>query len=103
MAAGSTARSRDRQKAFEYYDFSLLAVVIVLSIFGLIMLYSTTAYSSQMASGDDMAYLKKQAEERTLEEENRLRQIDCDEFGMDRKPLKKSDIQQEKKAEQAKE
>ena len=48
----------------------------------------------------DTAYLKKQAEERTLEEENRLRQIDRDEFGMDRKPLKKSDIQQEKKAEQ---
>ena len=61
MAAASSAGSKSRRKAFEYYDFSLLAVVIVLSIFGLIMLYSTTAYSSQIASGDDMAYLKKQA------------------------------------------
>ena len=45
----------------DYYDFSLVAVVIVLTCFGLIMLYSTTAYSAQMSQDNDMFYFAKQA------------------------------------------
>ena len=52
------ARRKDFQ---EYYDYSLLAVVIVLTCFGLIMLYSTTAYTSRVADGDDMFFFTKQA------------------------------------------
>ncbi|MDO4632299.1 MAG: putative peptidoglycan glycosyltransferase FtsW [Eubacteriales bacterium] len=45
----------------EYYDYNLLATVILLSCFGLIMLYSTSAYSAQINHSSDMFYFKKQA------------------------------------------
>lgn len=44
----------------EYYDFSLLAVIIALTGFGLIMLYSATAYSARVSEGNDMTYFSKQ-------------------------------------------
>lgn len=45
----------------DYYDFNLLAVVILLTCFGLVMLYSTSAYEALIQeSGDDMAYFRKQ-------------------------------------------
>ena len=47
-------------KASDYYDFSLLAVVVVLMGFGLIMLYSTTAYTSKISLGNDMEFFRKQ-------------------------------------------
>ena len=34
----------------DYYDYNLLAVVILLTSFGLIMLYSATAYKSMINS-----------------------------------------------------
>ena len=40
----------------QYYDYNLLASVILLTCFGLIMLYSTSAYEAQMQFGDDMYY-----------------------------------------------
>ena len=49
-----------RKKA-DYYDYSLLAVVILLTCFGLIMLYSTSAYMAEVKYGDDMYFFKKQA------------------------------------------
>lgn len=49
-----------RKKA-DYYDYSLLAVVILLTCFGLIMLYSTSAYMAEIRYGDDMYFFKKQA------------------------------------------
>ena len=49
-----------RKKA-DYYDYSLLAVVILLTCFGLIMLYSTSAYMAEVRYGDDMYFFKKQA------------------------------------------
>ena len=61
MAAAS-GRSGTRKKTQDYYDFSLLAVIIVLTGFGLIMLYSTTAYSAQSIYGSDMYYFRKQAQ-----------------------------------------
>ncbi len=45
----------------QYYDYNLLASVILLTCFGLIMLYSTSAYEAQMQFGDDMYYFSKQA------------------------------------------
>lgn len=45
----------------QYYDYSLLAVIILLTCFGLIMLYSTSAYMAEIDYNDDMHYFKKQA------------------------------------------
>lgn len=49
------------RKKTDYYDYSLLAVVILLTCFGLIMLYSTSAYMAEVRYGDDMYFFKKQA------------------------------------------
>ena len=45
----------------DYYDFNLVAVIILIMCFGLIMLYSTSSYMAQINEGDDMFYFKKQA------------------------------------------
>ena len=46
----------------DYYDYNLLAAVILLICFGLIMLYSTSAYEAQLKfNGDDMYYFRRQA------------------------------------------
>lgn len=50
----------DRLKS-DYYDFNLVAVIILIMCFGLIMLYSTSSYMAQINEGDDMFYFKKQA------------------------------------------
>ena len=57
---GRTARRRKPQTQ-KYYDYNLLASVILLTCFGLIMLYSTSAYRAQVDMGDDMFYFSKQA------------------------------------------
>lgn len=44
-----------------YYDYNLVAVIILLIVFGLIMLYSTSSYVAQLHQSDDMFYFKKQA------------------------------------------
>jgi Bacterial cell division membrane protein len=46
----------------DYYDFNLLAVVILLICFGLVMLYSTSAYEAQtnIRIQDDMYYFRRQ-------------------------------------------
>ena len=43
-----------------FYDYSLLAVVIILICFGLVMLYSASAYEATRTFGDDMHYFKRQ-------------------------------------------
>ncbi len=50
-----------RRGRTDYYDFNLLAVIVLLTCFGLIMLYSTSAYMAQVKYGDDMTFFKKQA------------------------------------------
>ncbi len=45
----------------DYFDYNLLAVVILLTCFGLIMLYSSSAYEAILENNDDMAYFRKQA------------------------------------------
>ena len=60
--AGRRSRSSvRRKKRADYYDYSLVAVIILLICFGLIMLYSTSSYIAQMNHNDDMFYFKKQA------------------------------------------
>ena len=49
------------KKKPDYYDYSLLAVIILLTCFGLVMLYSTSSYMAELNYGDDMYYFKKQA------------------------------------------
>lgn len=44
----------------DYYDYNLLAVIILLIAFGLVILYSSSSYSAVAKTGDDMAYFKKQ-------------------------------------------
>ncbi|HJC10143.1 MAG TPA: putative lipid II flippase FtsW [Candidatus Blautia merdigallinarum] len=44
-----------------YYDYNLVAIVILLTCFGLVMLYSTSAYTSQVNYEDDMRFFGRQA------------------------------------------
>ena len=46
----------------DYYDYNLLAAVILLTCFGLVMLYSTSAYEASVNyNGNDAFYFTKQA------------------------------------------
>ena len=46
----------------DYYDYNLLAAVILLTCFGLVMLYSTSAYEAAMNyEGNDAYYFFRQA------------------------------------------
>ncbi|PWJ48410.1 FtsW/RodA/SpoVE family cell cycle protein [Faecalicatena contorta] len=55
-------RKREAGRATQYFDYDLLLVIIFLMCFGLVMLYSTSAYNAQADfSGDDMYYFSKQA------------------------------------------
>ena len=55
-----TKKPKIKKKA-DYYDYSLVAVIILLTCFGLVMLYSTSSYMAELNYGDDMYYFKKQA------------------------------------------
>ena len=57
----SLQKSRRKAVKADYYDFSLVAVVVLLTCFGLIMLYSTSAYTAELQFGDDMHFFKRQA------------------------------------------
>ena len=50
-------RKKKRSAKSGYYDFNLVAVVIC---FGLVMLYSTSAYTAQVKYGNDMNFFTKQ-------------------------------------------
>ena len=47
--------------AEDYFDFDLLLVVIFLLGFGLVMLYSTSAYEAEVELGNDLYYFSRQA------------------------------------------
>ncbi|WP_434309324.1 FtsW/RodA/SpoVE family cell cycle protein [Hominifimenecus sp. rT4P-3] len=49
------------KKKKSFYDYSLLFVIIFLSCFGLIMIYSTSYYTAQLKLGDSTYYLRRQA------------------------------------------
>lgn len=57
---GTRIKKNREKKTVEYFDYSLLAVLIFLIGFGLLMLYSTSSYSAKMKFGDGMFYLKNQ-------------------------------------------
>ncbi len=54
----TTARGRE---ARDYYDYNLLAAVVLLTCFGLVMLYSTSAYEASVQYGSDTYFFGKQA------------------------------------------
>ena len=45
-----------------YYDYNLLIIVFFLVSFGLVILYSASAYSAQIMFGDDMYFFNRQAQ-----------------------------------------
>ena len=56
------AKKKTKQlKKRGYFDYSLLAVVIILVCFGLVMMYSASAFDAIKATGNDMYYLIRQA------------------------------------------
>ncbi len=59
--SASTKRKRTREKGKPYYDYDLLLVIIFLMCFGLVMLYSSSAYSAQNDYNDDMIFFTRQA------------------------------------------
>ena len=54
-------KSKKKVKKNHFYDYSLLFVIIFLSCFGLIMIYSTSYYTAQLKLGDGSYYLRRQA------------------------------------------
>lgn len=44
-----------------YYDYKLLMVIMILSCFGLIMVYSSSAYTASSEHGDGAYFVKRQA------------------------------------------
>ena len=55
-------KHKSRVKTEKYVDYSLIFIVIFLVCFGLVMIYSTSAYNSQITNdGDSFYYLKRQA------------------------------------------
>ena len=54
------AKKTSRRKIKRFYDYSLLAVIIFLCIFGLIIVYSSSSYSAQLKIGDSLYYFKRQ-------------------------------------------
>lgn len=54
------SRAKGAEKA-QYFDYDLLFVIIFLMCFGLVMLYSVSAYEAQVDFGSDMYYFSKQA------------------------------------------
>ncbi len=51
-----------KKRKIKYMDYTLLLLVICLLVFGLVMLYSTSAYSATLKTGDSAYYLKKQVQ-----------------------------------------
>jgi len=56
----TSSKHKRKPKKIQYYDYSLLAVLICLICFGLVMLFSTSAYSALVKYGDSMHYFKRQ-------------------------------------------
>ncbi|MDD6038027.1 MAG: putative peptidoglycan glycosyltransferase FtsW [bacterium] len=54
------AKKRKKKKQIKYFDYSLLFIIIFLICFGLVMLYSTSAYDAQDTFGDPTHYLRRQ-------------------------------------------
>ena len=55
-----SSKSAYARKVRGYYDYNILAVVVILICFGLVMLYSASFYESLTSYENDMYYLEKQ-------------------------------------------
>lgn len=49
-----------KRKEKTFYDYSLLAVIMFLCIFGLIMIYSSSSYAAELKIGNSMYYFTRQ-------------------------------------------
>ena len=49
-----------KRKEKRFYDYSLVAVIIFLCVFGLIMIYSSSPYSAELTTGNSMYYMTRQ-------------------------------------------
>lgn len=56
-----TKKKKRKENIGLYYDYNLIAVIILLVCFGLLILYSTSAYIAELNYGDDMFFFSKQA------------------------------------------
>lgn len=54
------AGRQKKKRQIKYFDYSLLFIIIFLICFGLVMLYSTSAYDAQLTFKDPTHYLKRQ-------------------------------------------
>jgi len=54
-------RRGTKSASVDYYDYNLLAAVVLLTCFGLVMLYSVSAYEASVDYSNDMFYFAKQA------------------------------------------
>lgn len=58
---GRQNRTRQKKtKKTKYFDYSLLFLIIFLVGFGLVMLYSVSAYEANLNHNDSMHYLRRQ-------------------------------------------
>ncbi len=51
---------KKKVKVKRFYDYSLLFTIIFLTMFGLVMIYSSSSYSAQLKFGDAGYYMKRQ-------------------------------------------
>ncbi len=66
-AARKEARQRRKISKLLNFDYTLLLIVIFILAFGLVMLYSTSAYAAALKKeGDSIYYLRKQAQAAAL-------------------------------------
>lgn len=61
MATSRKNSGKKRKKSKLYYDYNLVAVILLLMCFGLVMLYSTSSYVASIQFDDDMYFFRKQA------------------------------------------
>ncbi|SDB05070.1 cell division protein FtsW [Pseudobutyrivibrio sp. YE44] len=59
-ASRKEARKRKKIKRLLNFDYTLLLLIIFILAFGLVMLYSTSAYAASLRQGNSIYYLKRQ-------------------------------------------
>lgn len=55
------AQPRKKKRVRRFYNYSLLFTVIFVTVFGLVMIYSTSSYTAQLMYGDAGYFMKRQA------------------------------------------
>ena len=53
-------KTKKEKKSVNYFDYSLLCVLIFLICLGFVLLYSASSYSAQLAKGDASYYVKRE-------------------------------------------